>query len=206
MCKWYTSIGRKTGHGDGKFYVRIGTEEKVLIGLEIYLWSSMLWCFTLEENIYDRLQKLLRITFPNDTTKLFDVEGYQYCFRRLCNRGLVVMAEGENEEVAKASLFRTAIVETQTVTLCERFNMFWTSLENGNGIRFSLGAFHKPSISDQEQGLLRCLQRCGEIEQFVEKMQDKDKEIFLRCVAALYKKKLLLIQKVGKEVYEKYKT
>lgn len=205
MCKWYTSIGRKTGHGDGKFYVRIGTEEKVLVGLEIYLWSSMLWCFTLEEFIYGRLQKLLRFTFPDDSTKSFDVEAYQYCFRRLCNRGLVVMAEGENEEKAKANLFRTAIVETQSVTLSERLYMFLTSLANGHGIRFSLGAFHKQGINNQERELLRCFQKCGEIAQYLEEMQDKEnmQESFLCNVATLYKKKLLLIQKVGKEVYEK---
>lgn len=209
MNIWYTAIGIKTGHRDGKFYVRIGQEEKILTKMEIYLWSSMLWFFSLEENIYDRMINLIRLTIPERLT--VEKEEFRFCFRRLCTRGLIVWTEGENEEEAKDKLFRFATVELQSVTLFDRVNMFLASVTRGNGIRLSLQAFHKVSLDRTEQRLLDCLQEQGKISKYLEDIQIQGKdydqsnikigdmqEEFIYNVSKLYKKKLLVIQMVQK--------
>lgn len=49
--KWYTAIGVKKSGMDGRFCVAVMKEEKVLTGMEIEIWSAMLWAFCEEQDV-----------------------------------------------------------------------------------------------------------------------------------------------------------
>ena len=105
--KWYTAIGIKKNTGKREFCVQVGKEEKVLTGMEIYIWTALLWAFCEEEAIYGRVEKFLRITFgEEEAEQRICREEYAFGFRRLCIRGLIVYCEGENAEEAMMCLMR----------------------------------------------------------------------------------------------------
>ena len=43
--RWYTAVGVKMEHLGGLFCVQVGTENKILSGMEIFIWNALLWSF-----------------------------------------------------------------------------------------------------------------------------------------------------------------
>ena len=208
--KWYTAVGIKVNHYDGKFHVRNHKyEEKVLCGMEIFLWTSLLWAFTEESGIYIRIKYLLDFTFPDGNRKEVDVEEFKYCLRRLCMRGLITACEGDTKEEAAAELMRKATVELTNASFHDRYISFLTSLVHGNGFRFSLKAFKKKPLEKSHRKLLERLKEQGEIVLYLEEIQaegteygqnafgvcERQKE-FLHIIMELYKKKIITIRTV----------
>ena len=86
---------------DGAFRVRAGRDTKNLLGVECYVWNTLLWSFTQEAEIYERMVWLLKLTFPGQPEKTdIDREEFQLCLRRLLTRGLVACREAETMEGA----------------------------------------------------------------------------------------------------------
>lgn len=211
MGKWYTAVGAKAVYGDGKFYVRVGREEKVLSGMEMYLWTSLLWAFTPKEGIRARMEKLLQIAFKGEH-KGADPEEFGYCFRRLCTRGLLAWCEGETAREAEERFFQAAEVEIRQESFADRFALFLNSMGNGNGIGFSLRAFRKNPLEKKCPELLGSLKKQGLIPKHLEDIQKKTmesgqgdqeamalQEAFLVSVAGLYRGKLLVVRAVRRE-------
>lgn len=208
--KWYTAIGKKVNHYDGKFHVRNHRyEEKVLSGMEIFLWTSLLWSFTEESDIYDRMKKLLHLTFPEEERKEADIEEFRYCFRRLCIRGLVIACEGDTKKAAAAELIGKATVELTNACFHDRYINFLVSVVHGNGFCFSLRIFKKNPLEKQHKKLLERMKQQGEIGVYMEEMQieerragqnafwicERQKE-FLDIVTELYRMKIIMIRTV----------
>lgn len=58
------SSGRKDGPA-GRLILRSGWGgEKILSGMEIYIWNALLWSFVEETQIYERMVQLLKAVFP----------------------------------------------------------------------------------------------------------------------------------------------
>lgn len=64
MMRWYTAVGVKMEHPGGLFCVQVGTENKILSGMEIFIWNALLWSFVEETQIYGRMVQLLKAVFP----------------------------------------------------------------------------------------------------------------------------------------------
>lgn len=219
--KWYTAIGVKINNGEGEFCVQTGQEEKVLVGMEIYIWTSLLWAFCEEETIYGRIEKLLILTFgEREAKQRICYEEYAFCFRRLCIRGLIACCEGENAEEAIMCLMRTAVLAPSQISMRERSEAFWESLRNGRGFRFSMKAFQRMPLKENERELLQKIRQSGSMAYHLENVRNQaDRTIllpaddallkefqemmqkeFLADVIVLYGKKFLNISSVEKEV------
>lgn len=61
---------------------------KILSGMEIQIWTSLLWAICEESEIYERVQGLMKLAFGVEERREADREEFRYCFRRLENRGL----------------------------------------------------------------------------------------------------------------------
>lgn len=219
--KWYTAIGIKINSGKKEFCVQVGEREKVLRGMEIYIWTALLWAFCEQEAVYERMKKLLQITFgENEAKRKICQEEYDFCFRRLCIRGLIVCCESEKMEDAAICLMKAAVLKPSQIRKGEQIKNFWDSLKIGRGLRFSLKAFHKQNLEDNERQLLEKIEKCGNVAMHLETIRSKpcynwllpgDPEVlkefreimqkeFLADVLALYGKKLVSISYVGREV------
>ena len=126
--KWYTAIGVKCSGADGRFYVKTGQEEKILSGMEIQIWTSLLWAICEESEIYERVQGLMKLAFGVEERREADREEFRYCFRRLENRGLICPCEGKTAEEAALSLMRRVTMVRVRITTAERFKLFCNSL------------------------------------------------------------------------------
>lgn len=218
--KWYTAIGIKKGNADGRFYVRSEEEEKILTGMEIQIWSALLWAFCEEQDIFGRLKGLLRIAFgQEEAQQRADEAEFRYCLRRLETRGLVAVVEGECVEEAVESLMKRVTMVRVRQSTGERFLLFLNSMSMGKGLRFSMRAFQRKVLTREEENLLCRLEEEGRIElhlrnlakqagqvaalvegsdtKFVENVQ-RD---FLAGVIALYGRKQLMIESIRKEEY-----
>lgn len=219
--KWYTAIGIKMNNGKKEFCVQVGEKEKVLSGMEIYIWTALLWAFCEQEAVYERMEKLLQITFgENEAKRKICQEEYAFCFRRLCIRGLIVCCESEKVEDAAICLMRSAVLKPSQISKREQVKNFCDSLKLGRGLRFSMKAFHKQNLKDNERELLEKIEKCGNVEMHLASIRSKpcsnwllpgDLEVledfheimqkeFLADVIALYGKKLVSISYVGREV------
>lgn len=219
--KWYTAIGIKKNTGKREFCVQVGKEEKVLSGMEIYIWTALLWTICEEEAIYGRVEQLLRITFgEEEAEQRICREEYAFGFRRLCIRGLIVCCEGEDAEEAMMCLMRTAVLEPSRISLQERWEAFGESLRCGRGLRFSLRAFQRVPLEEKELELLEKIRQSGDMayhletvrsqagrtcflpadDAVIEEFQETMQKEFLADVITLYGKKFLNIYSVGKEV------
>lgn len=213
--KWYTAVGVKKRNADGRFYVRVGMEEKVLTGMEIPIWCALLWAFCEESEIPGRLRGLLNLTFGEEATKETIREAeFLYCFRRLETRGLIAAGEGDTaEEAVEGLLRRVTMVRTKT-TKAEQIQLFFSSLAMGKGIRFAMRAFEQINLTTKEEALLEELEADGKIdnhlrhlgqsaEQVAELVDGTDTKFarsvqqeFLAEVLALYGRKQLMIEHI----------
>ena len=219
--KWYTAIGLKRNNGKAEFCVQVGQDEKVLRGTEIYIWTALLWTFCEEKEIYDRVKRVLQITFGEKSAEeRLCKEEYMFCFRRLCVRGLIACCEGEEVEDAVMYIMKRAVLKPYQITTAERWGIFWTSIKCGKGLRFALKAFQRNLLEENERKLLGILKVCGDIAYHLEIIRnqtvqidflpadsEKTKEFqeilqknFLVDVMMLYAKKLVNISFIaGKE-------
>lgn len=216
--KWYTAIGIKNNRADGRFYVRSAAEEKILTGMETQIWSALLWAFCEEKEIYGRLKNLLRIAFGEaEAQKRADEAEFSYCLRRLEARGLIAFCEGETVEDAVEGMMRHVTMVRASYTKSEQWRFFINSLRMGKGLRFSLRAFKTVNLTEKEESLLQRLEADGRIAAHLKGLEDKAKQTavfadggdttlaknmqreFLAEVIALYGRKQLMIESIGKE-------
>lgn len=191
--KWYTAVGVKMENPDGAFCVQVGTQVKDLLGVECYIWNSLLWSFVEEKEIYIRMIRLLRLAFPEEPDKVnVDVEEFSFCFRRLLMRGLIAFREGETIEETARELFRTASVACVGRTFGERFLLFCESVAGGSPFTDSMHVFKKNPLEHTHRQLLKRIQGEGK-EGFP--LEDTEKEL-LEAVIELHQNKLLFIQSV----------
>lgn len=219
--KWYTAIGMKKNLGPGEFCVQVGHNEKVLRGTEIYIWTALLWTFCEEEDIYDRVKKMLQLTFgEKEAEEKLCKEEYLFCLRRLCVRKLVICCEGETAEGAVMCIMEKAVLKPYYIPAEERWSIFFESIKRGRGLRFALKAFKRNFLEEDERKLLEILKKSGDIGQHLEtlknqailahflpvdsqemkQLQEIVKKQFLVDVITLYAKKLVNISFIaGKE-------
>ena len=220
--KWYTAIGVKCSGADGRFYVKTGQEEKILSGMEIQIWTSLLWAICEESEIYERVQGLMKLAFGVEERREADREEFRYCFRRLENRGLICPCEGKTAEEAALSLMRRVTMVRVRITTAERFKLFCNSLGMGRGLRFSMRAFRREEFTEKEKRLVEILEENGGLAYHLRKLEDKAEKVsslvgepdvsfcasvqkeFLAEVIRLYGKKQLFIESIqGEAMREK---
>lgn len=130
--RWYTAVGVKMEHPGGLFCVQVGTENKILSGMEIFIWNALLWSFVEETQIYGRMVQLLKAVFPEkDLDGKTGKDEFNFCFRRLITRGLITFCECETEKEAAENLLQNAIVARVMRNSGERFLMFCESFACG---------------------------------------------------------------------------
>lgn len=216
--KWYTAIGVKRNSMDGRFCVAVMKEEKVLTGMEIEIWSALLWAFCEEQDILGRVMGLLRIAFGEEEAqrRLKEAE-FRYCLRRLETRGLIAAGEGATVEEAVEGLMRRVTMVCAQYSIRERLAVFCNSLSMGKGLRFSLRALKKRHLTPDEEHLLKKLDADGRIDSHLKLLEDHARQVaelvageetgfeqsvqrdFIADVTALYGRKQLLIESVRKE-------
>lgn len=198
--KWYTAIGVKKSTRDGRFCVRIMEEEKILTGMETEIWSTLLWAFCEEHEIQSRVESLLRIAFGESAKKLEEAE-FLYCLRRLERRGLIAAAEGEYAQAAIERLIGSGNVVCVSYRFIQRIPVFLNSMSMGKGLRFSMRAFKKEILTQQEENLLKILEAEGSIQKHLQHLEDQEKkQEFLKSIYTLYTRKQVLFQNMEKEV------
>lgn len=198
--KWYTAIGVKKGTRDGRFCVRVMEEEKILTGMETEIWTALLWAFCEEHEIRSRVESLLRIAFGESAKKLEEAE-FLYCIRRLERRGLIAAMEGKNAQSAIDRLIRYGTVTCVSYHFVQRLSVFLNSISMGKGLRFSMRALKKETLTQQEELLLKMLEAEGSIRKHLERLEDQGKkQEFLKSIHILYTRKQLLFKNIEKEV------
>lgn len=215
--RWYTAIGVKRGGTDGRFYVRCASEEKILTGMEIQIWSALLWSFCEEKDIFGRMVGLLHMALGTDgAARRVDEGEFWYCLRRLETRGLVASFEAETSERAARELIRWGTMVRARRSRPEKMQLFLNSLGMGRGLKFSLRAFREAEVSQEEENLLGRLEKEGSIDFHLRQFEvqaaclmERDapesaksmQQEFLTDVLALYRKKQLLIESIKKEEF-----
>lgn len=198
--KWYTAIGVKKSTHDGRFCVRVMEEEKILTGMETEIWSALLWAFCEEHEIRSRVESLLRIAFGESAKKLEEAE-FLYCLRRLERRGLIAAAEGEQAQTAINRLICYGTVTCVSYHFVQRIPVFLNSISMGKGLRFSMRAFKKEILTQQEESFLKMLEAEGSIRKHLEHLEDQEKkQEFLKSIYILYTRKQVLFKNIEKEV------
>lgn len=194
--KWYTAVGVKIESADGAFRVRVGRDTKNLLGVECYVWNTLLWSFVEETEVYGRMVWLLKLAFPGQPEKTdIDREEFLLCLRRLLTRGLVACRENETMEGAAEAFLRAANVACVGRTWGERFLLFCKSAADGSTVRDSVRVFQKSPLEKEYRQLLRIIRGSGKKGFSIEGSEGE-----LLCTALkLYKGKLLFIQSVKEE-------
>lgn len=191
--KWYTAVGVKIESTGGTFRVRVGKDTKNLLGVECYVWNTLLWSFVEETKIYGRMEGLLKLTFPGQPEKTdIDQEEFLLCLRRLLARGLVVCRENETMEGAAEMFLQAAHVACVGRTWGDRFLLFCESIADGNTLRESVQVFQKRPLEKAYGQFLRSIRNSGK-EGFVLEGAERER---LQTVLELYKSKLLFIQSI----------
>ena len=186
--RWYTAIGMKKDDADGRFCVWVDGEEKVLTEMETILWAALTWSFCEEDKVHSQMHRLLVFSLGEKQAQEWaDKEDFQFCLNRLVKRGLVVLTEGCTREEA---------------------------LSMGKGLKFSLRAFKKPLLTEEEYQLLSYLQREGDVSchlkclkeeaksrepNLADSLQEQIQREFISRVAQLYYKKQLVIDNIRRE-------
>ena len=143
-----------------------------------------------------------------------DEEDFQFCLNRLVKRGLVVLTEGCTREEAVYSIISRSVMAPMIFSPAERMKHFMEALSMGKGLKFSLRAFKKPLLTEEEYQLLSYLQREGDVSYHLKCLKEKAKSReshledslqeqiqreFISRVAQLYHKKQLVIDNIRRE-------
>lgn len=191
--KWYTAVGVKIESTDGAFCVRVGQDTKNLLGVECYVWNTLLWSFVEEAGIYGRMLRLLRLSFPGRPAKTeIDREEFRLCLRRLLARGLAACRESGTMEGAAEAFLQEANVACVGRTWGERFLTCCESIADGNTLRDSVQVFQKKPLERAHGQLLRDIRGSGKAGFSLEKPETE----LLQAILGLYKSKLLFIQSI----------
>ena len=194
--RWYTAVGVKMESAGGAFLVRVGEDTKNLLGVECYVWNTLLWTFAEETKIYGRMVRLLELSFPGQPEKTdIDQEEFSLCLRRLLARGLVVCRENETMEGVAEVFLKAAHVACVGRTWGERFLSFCESIAEGNPLQESVRVFQNKTQEKANEELLREIRGSGKEGFSLEGAEGK----ILQAVLELYKSKLLFIQSIKKE-------
>ena len=141
-------------------------------------------------------------------------EDFQFCLNRLVKRGLVVLTEGCTREEAVYSIISRSVMAPMAFSRTERMKHFMEALSMGKGLKFSLRAFKKPLLTEEEYQLLSYLQREGDVSYHLKCLKEKAKSReshledslqeqiqreFISRVAQLYHKKQLVIDNIRRE-------
>lgn len=196
--RWYTAVGVKMEHPGGLFCVQVGTENKILSGMEIFIWNALLWSFVEETQIYGRMVQLLKTVFPEkDLDGKTGKDEFNFCFRRLITRGLIIFCECETEKEAAENLLQNAIVARVMRNSGERFLMFCESFACGTPFWKALRVFKKEPMEERYRQFLLKIEKCGEVRYYLETTEQPNE--ILEMLSLLYQKKILFIRSV-KEV------
>lgn len=194
--KWYTAIGVKKSTHDGRFCVHVMGEEKILAGMEMEIWSALLWAFCEEREIQSRVESLLQIAFGESAKKLEEAE-FLYCLRRLERRGLIAAAEGEQAQTAIDRLIYYGTFTCVSYHFIQRIPVFLNSISMGKGLRFSMRAFKKEILTQQEEKFLKMLETEGSVRKHLERLEGKGKkQEFLKSIRILYIRKQILFKNI----------
>ena len=167
--RWYTAVGVKMEHLGGLFCVQVGTENKILSGMEIFIWNALLWSFVEETQIYGRMVQLLKAVFPEkDLDGKTGKDEFNFCFRRLITRGLIIFCECETEKEAAENLLQNAIVARVMRNSGERFLMFCESFACGTPFWKALRVFKKEPMEERYRQFLLKIEKCGEVRYYLE--------------------------------------
>ena len=162
--RWYTAVGVKMEHPGGLFCVQVGTENKILSGMEIFIWNALLWSFVEETQIYGRMVQLLKAVFPEkDLDGKTGKDEFNFCFRRLITRGLITFCECETEKEAAENMLQNAIVARVMRNSGERFLMFCESFACGTPFWKALRVFKKEPMEERYRQFLLKIEKCGEV-------------------------------------------
>ena len=162
--RWYTAIGIKKDDADGRFCVWVDGEEKVLTEMETILWAALTWSFCEEDKVHSQMHRLLVFSLGEKQAQEWaDKEDFQFCLNRLVKRGLVVLTEGCTREEAVYSIISRSVMSPMAFSRTERMKHFMEALSMGKGLKFSLRAFKKPLLTEEEYQLLSYLQREGDV-------------------------------------------
>lgn len=154
--KWYTAIGCKTEDEQGRLWVKIGGQTKVLTEMETMLWAALTWSVCAENKIYSQMYRVLCITFGEEgATEWADEEDFLFCLRRLKKRGLIAECEGENKEEALSVLLTKSVLSPIAESFSDRLSAFAGDLALGRGIKIALRAFKKPIFTYEERSVLQ---------------------------------------------------
>jgi len=190
--RWYTAVGVKIGSWDGTFLVRAGTEIKNLLGVESYIWNTLLWAFVGEGEVYERMLCLLRLSFPEEPEKRrIGLDEFEFAFRRLLQRGLLAFREEETAEEAARELIKSASVACVSSSFGERFLMFCEGFSGGSTFKDSFRVFKKNPLEQTYRQLLKEIQDSKETG-----FRLNGTENLLEAVIELHRNKLLFIQSV----------
>lgn len=191
--RWYTAVGVKMEHLGGLFCVQVGTENKILSGMEIFIWNALLWSFVEETQIYGRMVQLLKAVFPEkDLDGKTGKDEFNFCFRRLITRGLIIFCECETEKEAAENLLQNAIVARVMRNSGERFLMFCESFACGTSFWKALRVFKKEPMEERYRQFLLKIEKCGEVRYYLETTEQPNE--ILEMLSLLYQKKILFIR------------
>ena len=213
--RWYTAIGMKKDDADGRFCVWVDGEEKVLTEMETILWAALTWSFCEEDKVHSQMHRLLVFSLGEKQAQEWaDKEDFQFCLNRQVKRGLVVLTEGCTREEAVYSIISRSVMSPMAFSRTERMKHFMEALSMGKGLKFSLRAFKKPLLTEEEYQLLSYLQREGDVSYHLKCLKEKAKSReshledslqeqiqreFISRVAQLYYKKQLVIDYIRRE-------
>ena len=174
--RWYTAIGMKKDDADGRFCVWVDGEEKVLTEMETILWAALTWSFCEEDKVHSQMHRLLVFSLGEKQAQEWaDKEDFQFCLNRLVKRGLVVLTEGCTREEAVYSIISRSVMAPMAFSRTERMKHFMEALSMGKGLKFSLRAFKKPLLTEEEYQLLSYLQREGDVSYHLKCLKEKAK-------------------------------
>ena len=185
--RWYTAVGVKMEHLGGLFCVQVGTENKILSGMEIFIWNALLWSFVEETQIYGRMVQLLKAVFPEkDLDGKTGKDEFNFCFRRLITRGLIIFCECETEKEAAENLLQNAIVARVMRNSGERFLMFCESFACGTSFWKALRVFKKEPMEERYRQFLLKIEKCGEVRYYLETTEQPNE--ILEMLSLLYQR------------------
>ena len=210
--RWYTAIGMKKDDADGRFCVWVDGEEKVLTEMETILWAALTWSFCEEDKVHSQMHRLLVFSLGEKQAQEWaDKEDFQFCLNRLVKRGLALAIILLLRQAIKIS---RSVMAPMAFSRTERMKHFMEALSMGKGLKFSLRAFKKPLLTEEEYQLLSYLQREGDVSYHLKCLKEKAKSReshledslqeqiqreFISRVAQLYYKKQLVIDNIRRE-------
>lgn len=125
-----------------------------------------------------------------------------------------MLTEGCTREEAVYSIISRSVMSPMAFSRTERMKHFMEALSMGKGLKFSLRAFKKPLLTEEEYQLLSYLQREGDVSchlkclkeeaksrepNLADSLQEQIQREFISRVAQLYYKKQLVIDNIRRE-------